>query len=457
MANIDLETLKASIEKGEIKTVVCAVPDIWGRLVGKRLRGKSFLETALGEEGLHGCLYIFCVNMDMWPQPGYELTSWEKGYNDCIFAPDLSTLRVIPWLNRTAMVICDALDEETREPIPMAPRNILKRQLAAMKQKGYSAKFASELEFFLFQNTYEEAWEKRYRELTPAARYSADYHILQTTKLEPIVEQIREEMTAADIEIEYSKGEGGLGQQEINLKYAEALEMADRHVLYKNGVKEIAHQHGLSASFMAKITKEDLGSSCHLHTSLWDVDGKKSLCWDEKRPGHMSEPFGHFVGGLLAAARELTWMYAPNVNSYKRFESDSFAPVRIALGHDNRTCGFRLCGEHASFRVENRLPGADVNPYLAFSAALASGLSGIENKTPAPEVYHGNAYADDSLPMVPLTLYEAAEAFAGNALAKTALGQKTFDHLVNFARVEQKAFDTEVVTDWELMRYFERV
>lgn len=457
MSKITIDELRRAIETDEITTVVCAMPDLCGRMVGKRLTERTFLETALGAEGLHGSLYLFTLSMEMWPQPGYEVTTFDTGLNDCLFLPDLDAIRITPWLERTAMVICDPCYEGTDTPLEVGPRNILKREIAKAARHGITAKFASELEFFLFQDSYEAAWDKGYRELDPTSRYNADYHILQSTKLEPIVRQIRDGMEAAGIEIEFSKTEWGLGQQEINLKYADTLEMADRHMLYKHGVKEIAALNGMSASFMAKLWKDEIGSSCHLHTSLWDTAGKTALCWDESRPGHISERFGHFLGGLLGTARELTALYAPNVNSYKRFEPLSMAPVQIALGDDNRSCGFRLCGEHGSFRVENRIPGADVNPYLGIAATLAAGTHGVANKLPVPEIYRGNAYDDETLPKVATTLYEAIAEFDKSALAKEMLGDVAYGHLLNFARVEQASFDNEVVTDWERNRYFERV
>lgn len=457
MSKITVDALRRAIETDEITTVVCAATDLWGRLVGKRLTGKTFLDTAIGSEGLHGSLYLFTVSMEMWPQPGYDVTSFDTGLNDFLFLPDLDAMWVTPWIERTAVVICDPCYEGTDKPLEMAPRNILKRQIAKAAKLGIAAKFASELEFFLFRDSYEEAWDKGYRDLNPTSRYNADYHILQSTKIEPVIQQIRDGMDAAGIEIEFSKVEWGLGQQEINLKYADTLEMADRHTLYKHGVKEIAALNGMSASFMAKLWKEEIGSSCHLHASLWDAAGRKPLCWDANRPGNISELFGHFMGGLLGTARELTWLYAPTVNSYKRFEPLSFAPIQIVLGDDNRSCGFRLCGEHESFRVENRIPGADVNPYLGIAATLAAGIHGIENKLPVPETYQGNAYEDETLPKVAMTLYEAIAELDKSTLAREMLGDRAYEHLLNFARAEQASFDNEIVTDWERKRYFERI
>lgn len=457
MATIERDRLEQLIKSGEIDTVVCAMPDLWGRLVGKRVTGQTFLKTALGEEGLHGSLYVFVVDMDMDPRPGYALTDWDQGFQDCRFVPDLATLRLVPWVEKTAMVLCDPYYEGSDKPLEIAPRHILKRQIEAAKALGLTIKCASELEFFTYFNSYDEAWRARYRDLHPTSNYRGDYHVFHSTKDEPFIGQMRRHMNDFGIEVEFSKTEWGLGQQEINLRYADALEMADRHMLYKNGVKEIAAQIGMAATFMAKIDIAEIGSSCHLHTSLWDEAGKQSLTWSDDAPGHISERFGHFLGGMLGATREFIWFFAPNVNSYKRFLSDSFAPTVVALGDDNRTCGFRLCGERESFRVENRIPGADTNPYLAFAAQIASGLHGIREKLPAPALHHGNAYADDTLPRIPTSLHEAIDALAGSKVAPAAFGEEVAAHLLNFARQEQLAFESGTVTDWELVRYFERV
>jgi glutamine synthetase len=445
------------ISSGEIETVVCAMPDLWGRLLGKRLTGQTFLRSALTEEGLHGSLYVFVVDIDMDPKPGYALTHWADGFRDCRYVPDLSTLRVVPWLEKTAIVICDPYYEESDEPVAIGPRNILKRQVAAAKAEGLTIKAASELEFFTYRNSYEEAWDNEYRELSPTSRYRGDYHIFQSTKDEPFIGRVRRMLDAFDIEVEFSKTEWGLGQQEVNLRYAETLEMADRHALYKLAIKEMTAQEGMCATFMAKVAASEIGSSCHVHTSLWDEKGDKSLSWDEGGPGHMSETFGRFVAGLLETAADLTLLSAPNINSYKRLVPDSFAPSRIALGDDNRTCAFRLCGHKDSLRVENRIPGADVNPYLAFASQIAGGLHGLRTKMPAPAVYDGNAYHDESLTRVPHTLHAAIDAFAGSAVGREALGDEVTDHLLTWARQELHAFESEAVTDWERVRYFERV
>lgn len=457
MNALDRASIEALIARGEIETVVCATPDIWGRLMGKRVTGRTFLKTALGEEGLHGSLYIFTVDMDMDPRPGFALTSWDTGYHDCHYAPDLSTFHRVPWHDKTAMVLCDLHDEDSGEPVAISPRAILKRQVKAAAELGYSVKCASELEFFLFNDSFEAAWHKNYQGLDPSSTYRGDYHILQSAKTEPFLQAVRRHLDAIGIEIEFSKTEWGLGQQEINLRYAEALEMADRHALYKNAVKELAAQAGFSATFMAKPWASEIGSSCHLHTSLWDRAGTMPLSWDERAPGHMSEPFGAFVAGQIEHTRALALLVAHTVNAYKRFRPDSFAPTAIALGDDNRTCGYRLCGKQASFRVENRIPGADANPYLAIAASIAAGLDGIRRKLTAPDIHRGNAYRNDALPRVPTALHEALPLFEASAFARQAFGESVHAHVVNFARQELAAFDHECVTDWERKRYFERI
>jgi glutamine synthetase len=412
----------------------------------------------------------------MEPQAGFKLTSWERGYGDMKMVPDLGTLRVIPWLPKTALVFCDVYGEEDGEPIEEAPRWVLKRQIERAAAQGYVVKTAAEFELYCFRETFEQARAKRYHGLTPVSDYLEDYHILQTTKEEPLVRAIRNGMEAADVPVETSKGEWGRGQEEINLDYAEALEMADRAALYKHGAKEIAHLQGCSLTFMAKYDMGAAGSSFHLHSSLWDRTGAKPLFASPSagsaappRPSLSGHPrgrgekrsdtkalFDQWLAGQLAMARELAYFYAPGVNSYKRYQSGSFAPTRIAVGWDNRTCGFRLCGEGASFRVENRIPGADANPYLAFAATIAAGLHGIESKLEAPKLYEGNAYEDATLPQVPKTLREAIAELERSRVARAALGDRVVEHYLHAARLEQQAFD-QAVTDWELIRNFERI
>jgi glutamine synthetase len=450
---LDLKTLESRIRKDEVDTVLTVFPDGQGRLMGKRVVGRYFLDHVAGE-GVHACIYLFTVDMEMEPLPGFKLTSWERGYGDMKLVPDLATLRLIPWLPKTALVFCDVYTEEG-EPIEEAPRWILKRQVERALRAGYVVKVGSELELYIFKETFEEAQGKRYHGLTPVSGYLEDYHILQTTKEEPLVRAIRNGMEGADVPVELSKGEWGRGQEEINLRYAEALPMADRTTLYKHGAKEIAHLQGCAVTFMAKYSKEAAGSSFHLHSSLWDRAGKKNLFVERgKRNG--SPLFQHWLAGQMAMAREFAYFYAPTVNSYKRYQSGSFAPTRIVVGWDNRTCGFRLCGEGSGFRVENRIPGADANPYLAFAATIAAGLHGIKNKLKPPKLYEGNAYEDATLPQVPKTLREAIAELERSKAAREALGARVVEHYLHTARLEQQAFD-QVVTDWELIRNFERI
>jgi glutamine synthetase len=453
------------VRTGAIDTVLCVIPDLWGRLMGKRVPGHNFLDRILGAEGLHASLYLFVVDLDMNPLPGFELTNWRTGFHDFRMVPDLSTLRLIPWLERTALVICDAVHEKTGLPVEVSPRQILKRQVERARALGYTVKCGSELEVFFFRDTYEEAFEGGYRDLRPMSHYRADYHILQTTKDEWLIRQIRNGMDGAGVPVEFSKGEWGWGQHEINLLYVDALEMADRHVIYKNGVKEIAALNGRSATFMAKWSAEEIGSSFHIHSSLWNEEGKASLMWDGAAAHNLSDTFRHYLGGLMATARELTWMMAPFVNSYRRYEKESFAPTTIAWGDDNRTCGFRVVGEHESFRVEDRIPGADANPYLAFAATIAGALYGLEHRIEPPEICTENAYELGGAEHVPSSLEEAIEAFEESMVGKEALGEEVFGHLVQLAKQEQLAWahrpaeqpeEGRAVTGWELVRYFER-
>ena len=439
-----------------IETVLCVVPDLWGRLMGKRVTTESFLKTGLGAEGLHASLYLFVVDMDMDPRPGYELSSWHTGFSDFRMVPDLATFRPVPWLDATAIVICDACEEDSDRLVEVAPRSILRRQAERAAAAGLRVKMATELEFYLYRNPPADAWARRYLDLDPVTYYRADYHVLASTRNDGFIEAIRRQMNAAGIEVEFSKSEWGLGQQEINLRYTDALEIADRHALYKNGVKEMAHQHDWSATFMAKPSIDEIGSSCHIHASVWGTDETAKMP-DPAAPHELSRLGRSFLGGLLEHTTELMWLFAPNVNSYKRFQSSSFAPTVIAWGHDNRTCGYRVVGEGESLRVENRMPGADVNPYLSGAATLIAGLDGIERQLDCGDPYEGNAYTDRELSAVPATLRDGLELFAGSPLAATALGGAVHEHLVNFARQELDAFQHECVTDWERIRYFERI
>ena len=448
----DPAELEALIRSGDVDTVLTVFPDGMGRLMGKRVVGRYFLDH-VQEDGVHACIYLFTVDMEMEPLPGFMLTSWERGYGDMKMVPDLATWRVLPWLPKTALVFCDVYTEEG-EPIEEAPRWVLKRQLERARKRGWQVQTASELELYLFRESFDEARQKRYQGLTPVSNYLEDYHILQTSKEEPLVRAIRNHMEAARVPVEFSKGEWGKGQEEINLRYAPALEMADRHVLYKHGVKEIAWQQGSSVTFMAKYDMGAAGSSFHLHSSVWDLASKKNLFAARDRQG--TPLFQQWLAGQMAMARELAYFYAPTINAYKRYQAGSFAPTRIACGWDNRTCGFRLCGAGSGFRVENRVPGADANPYLAFAATIAAGLHGVDGKLKPPRLYHGNAYEDPKLAQVPKTLREAIGELERSRVAREAFGDTVVEHYLRHGRLEQQAFD-QSVTDWELMRLFERI
>ena len=454
------EEQRAAVEKRlhdeEIETVLCVVPDLWGRLMGKRVTTESFLKTALRSEGLHASLYLFVVDMDMDPRPGYELSNWRTGFSDFRMVPDLTTFRLVPWLDSTAIVICDACEEDSDRLIEVAPRSILRRQVERAAAIDLRFKMATELEFYLYRTPPAQAWASRYLELEPVTYYRADYHILQSSRNDTFIEAIRRQMNAAGIEVEFSKSEWGLGQQEINLRYTDALEMADRHALYKNGVKEMALRNEWSVTFMAKPSISEIGSSCHIHASLWDA--KDAAIMPDSSSLHELSGLGRsFLGGLLEHTPELMWLFAPNVNSYKRFQSASFAPTVVAWGRDNRTCGYRVVGEGESLRVENRMPGADVNPYLSCAATVIAGLDGIERQLDCGDPYEGDAYSDRALPTVPATLRDGLDLFAHSSVAAAALGDAVHEHLVNFGRQELEAFQHECVTDWERIRYFERI
>ena len=360
-ATLDVDQLKAKIGAGEVDTVLVTFPDLQGRLMGKRVTGDFFLDSVLGGS-IEACNYLLAVDVDMTPLPGYRYANWDQGYGDFSAVPDLATLRLTPWIDKTALVLCDLVEAEGDAPIEVSPRRILRRQVERAAERGYVINIGSELEFFLFRDTYEEAAAKGYQGLTPHSDWIEDYHILQTTRDEYVIRQIRNGMNAAGVPVEFSKGEAGRGQHEINTVYAEALEMADRHTVYKNGAKEIAALNGRALTFMAKYSMDEVGSSCHIHSSVWDEGAKRSLMWDAKQPDHLSKVFRGWLGGLVHASRELAWLFAPYVNSYKRFLPDSWAPTAIAWGHDNRTCGLRLVGHGPGYRVESRIPGADANP-----------------------------------------------------------------------------------------------
>jgi glutamine synthetase len=453
--NLDRHALEKRIGNGDIDTVLVVFPDMQGRFMGKRVMGDFFLHEILGDEGMHACNYLLTVDVDMEPLPGYRYANWDKGYGDFAMVPDMNTLRLIPWLDKTALVICDVLSEEG-DIVEVAPRQILKRQLERAKDKGYRVMCGSELEFFLFRDSYEEASAKGFQDLAPHSDYIEDYHILQTTKDEYLIRQMRNGMQGAAVPVEFSKGEWGRGQHEINLVYADALEMADRHVIYKNGVKEIAALNNRAVTFMAKHSMTEAGSSFHLHSSIWNEDGSESLMWEENEEHHMSETCRHYLGGLISTGRELAWMYAPYVNSYKRYQPESWAPTALAWAIDNRTCGYRVVGHGRSYRIESRIPGADGNPYLAFAATVAAGLHGIENRIEPPDMYIGNAYEAKDVERVPWNIVEAIGELELSEVAKKAFGDEVHFHLVNTARQEWARFN-QVITDWELQRNFERI
>jgi glutamine synthetase len=452
---LDPKELEGLIGTDEIDTVLVVFPDYQGRLVGKRVTGHFFRDNVLGD-GIEACNYLLAVDVDMTVLPGFEFANWDKGYGDFVCRPDMSTLRRIPWLDRTALVVCDLFDEHTNAPIEVSPRRILQRQLERAAELGYSVKCGSELEFFLFKDSYEEAQAKDYANLEYHGAFIEDYHILQTTRDEYVVGAIRRGLDGAGIPVEFSKGEAGRGQHEINLRYADALTMADRHTIYKNGAKEIAGELGRAITFMAKYDMAECGSSCHIHSSVWDLEGKKALMFDASGPDHMSPVFQGWLGGLLAHTGELAYLFAPTVNSYKRYQPESWAPTALAWGSDNRTCGFRVVGhDEVSFRVESRVPGADCNVYLAFAATIAAGLAGIAAGAKPGAAFEGNAYEAKDVARIPHSIVDAINALEASDMAREAFGPEVHAHLLNMAKQEWAAFGG-VVTDWERRRCFEQ-
>jgi glutamine synthetase len=447
---MNLSDLENRVKAGEIDTVITVFPDVLGRLVGKRIAAGQFLAHT-AREGTHGCNYLLTVDMEMDPQSGFALANWEKGFGDFEMRPDLETLRLIPWQAGAVMVLCDLYQAHGGGRLEEAPRSVLRRQLERLALSDLTCKLASELEFFLYNHNFHEAFERDYRQLSPSSDYRVDYHTFQTTRDEPIMRAIRNQMPLADVPIESTKGEWGRGQHEANFIYDEALPMGDLHMVFKQGAKEIAEQHGKCLTFMAKPAAEEVGSSCHIHLSLWR--GATNLFGCE--PGG-SLLFRQFLAGLIRYSRELSYFFAPTINSYKRYQSASWAPTRMAWALDNRTVGFRVVGQGSSLRIENRMPGADANPYLAFSAMIIAGLAGIEEQLECPPLYTGNAYLDSSLPALPRTLREAVELLDASRLARTALGDAVVDFYVHTGRLEVAAFDS-AVTDWERRRYFERI
>ncbi|ROP42270.1 glutamine synthetase family protein [Saccharothrix texasensis] len=443
-----VEELRVLVDAGDIDTVLVAAVDMQGRLQGKRCAARYFVDEVLPNTA-EGCNYLLAVDVEMNTVGGYAMSSWDSGYGDFVMKPDLSTLRRVPWHEGTALVMCDLVWEDGA-PVVASPRQILKRQLDRLAERGLRAFVGTELEFIVFDNTYEDAWDRGYRGLTPANQYNVDYSLLGTARVEPLLRAIRNHMAGAGMVVESAKGECNPGQHEIAFRYTEALATCDNHSLYKTGAKEIAAQQGKALTFMAKYNERE-GSSCHIHLSLRSADGEPVFA-----EGHgMSRLMEHFMAGQLAALRELTYFLAPNINSYKRYAQGSFAPTAVAWGKDNRTCALRVVGHGQSLRFENRVPGADVNPYLAVAALIAAGLHGVDNELPLEREFTGNAYTSDK-PTVPTTLRDAASLLAKSELAREAFGADVVDHYLNAARVELAAFDSSV-TDWERIRGFERL
>lgn len=450
---LTFDELKQAVAEGRIDTVIVAQVDMQGRLMGKRFQAEFFVDEAWEET--HGCNYLLATDMEMVPVEGYRATSWAAGYGDYTMKPDLSTLRRIPWLEGTALVLCDVLDHHTRAEVPHSPRAILKKQVARLKALGMKALMASELEFFLFLESYEEARQKGLGGLTPISPYNEDYHIFQTTKEEDVMRAIRNGLNGADVPVENSKGEAGAGQEEINVRHTDALTMADRHAIIKNACKEIAWSRGRAVTFMAKWNDDAAGNSCHIHQSLQDLDG--APLFHEPGAEHgMSETMRHYLAGLLRHASEITFFLAPNINSYKRFVAGTFAPTKAIWSIDNRTAGYRICGAGSkAVRVECRVGGADLNPYLAMAALLAAGIEGIEEKMELEAEFKGDAYGAKKARSIPHTLRDATATLNKSKMLRSAMGDEVIEHYVRAAKWEQEEYDRRV-TDWEVARGFER-
>ena len=450
---IPIAKLEKLVADGTVDTVLTVFPDQQGRLAGKRYTARTFLSQA--HEGWEGCDYLLGCDLENEPLPGYASFSWELGYGDFMIRPDLDTLVLIPWLERTALVLGD-VEAADHKPLAVAPRQILQAQVRRAEALGLKIRVASELEFYVFNDSYEQAGRKRYQDLDTAGKYIQDYHILQTTKEERLMQPLRRHLDALGLEVENSKGEWGPGQEELNLAHQEPVLMADHHSIFKHGVKEVAALMGMAVTFMAKWNTGFAGNSCHLHSSIWDAKTGKPLGWDPKGPAHMSRQMQQWVAGQLALGGDLSVFYAPYVNSYRRYQAGSFAPTRLVAGVDNRTCGIRILGHSAkAIRAENRCPGADANPYLAFAATIAAGLHGIEHELKFEGLYTGNAYADPKVREVPKTLYEAIGMLERSKAARAAFGDVVVDHYANTARQEQAVYDRRV-TDLDLQRNFER-
>ena len=451
-APLSLETLTNLVDKGEIDTVVMAQIDMQGRMMGKRFHARHFLEA--GVEETHSCNYLLTVDQEMEPVPGYSSASWALGYGDYMMKPDLSTLRLAPWAPGAAMVICDIMDHHGHHDIPQSPRAILKRQIDRLAEKGLSAKMASELEFYVFRQSFAEALERGYRSLEPSSPYNEDYHLFTTVREEAMLREVRNALFAAGVPVENTKGEAWAGQHEINVKYADALHAADIHVITKQAVKEVALAHGSAVTFMAKYADAPAGSSCHIHQSLWEGDSPAFL--EKGAPYGMSALMRSYIAGLLTYADDVTYFLAPNINSYKRFVAGTFAPTKVIWSRDNRTGGLRLVGEETKgIRIENRIGGADLNPYLAFASQIAAGLAGIEEGLELEDEFKGDAYVAKRVRDIPRTLRDATRALKRSKMLRAAFGDDVVDHYVHAAEWEQSEYDRRV-TDWEVARGFER-
>ena len=451
---VPLEQLRADVGTGAIDTVLAVFADHHGRLAGKRADAGFFFETVLAD-GTENCDYLLACDLDYTPLRGFRSASYEQGYGDMRGVVDPATIRYLPWLEKTALVLVDLVDVDSGVPIEVSPRRMLQRQVDAATDAGYVAMFGSEIEFFLFKESYDAANADGYRTLTPNSPYLEDYNILQTTKEEDVLGAMRRGLAGAGLPVEFSKGEAGRGQHEINLTYQRAVEMADIDVIFKTAVKEIAASRGKSATFMAKPHFDDAGSSCHIHSSLWDADGATSLMAGDGQH-HMSDLFRWYLGGQMATAAEFALLVAPTVNSYRRFLPGSWAPTAIGWAVDNRTLGFRVVGHGQGMRVENRIPGADANPYHAFAATLAGGLYGIANRIEPPAPYDGDGYAATDLARIPSSFAEAIERWRASTIARECFGDDVHHHVLHFAETELAAFGA-TVTDWERRRYFERI
>ena len=447
-APLSVEELRADVDSGAVDTVLLAFTDMQGRLQGKRMHARFFVDEALGH-GTEGCNYLLAVDIDMNTVSGYAMSSWDRGYGDFMIVPDLRTMCRAVWHEGTVLVLAD-LTWEDGTPVPPSPRQVLRRQADRLAERGLVAMAGTELEFMVFRDTYEDAWLSGYRDMSPANLYNVDYSMVGTSRVEPLVRRIRNDMTAAGMTVESAKGECNLGQHEIAFRYTDVVRTCDNHSVYKTAAKEIAAQEGMSLTFMAKYDQRE-GNSCHIHLSFRGTDGELVFA---DGPG-MSTMARQYVAGQLAAMRELTLFLAPNINSYKRFVEGSFAPTAVKWGYDNRTCALRVIGHGPSLRVENRVPGGDVNPYLGCAALVASGLYGIENELELEDAFEGNAYKSDA-EHVPESLTEALELWEGSAIARAAFGDDVVDHYANMARVELKAYGG-AVTDWERFRCFERM